>query len=92
MPRIERIGIALLAFGFAGLGVIVWQPEGWATTPRDRPAYFLAISAGTGLKLANSAARLPAQPALSCERVFSLGEIAIGTRCVSDDRAVSARR
>lgn len=83
MPWSQRIALALFAFGFAGLGVIIWQPQGHATTSEHQPAYFLAISSGAGLKLGESAAAIPNKPVLTCDKVFNLGPIEIGARCIS---------
>ena len=92
MPWIQRIALTLLAFGFAGLGLITWQPSGLATTPSNSAAYDLAISSGTGLLLSEKAAPFPAQTALlSCDKVFNLGRVSIGARCIGHDREVSVQ-
>ena len=83
MPWTQRTALALFAFGFAGLGVIIWQPQGHATISEHRPAYFLAISSGAELKLGESAAVMPNKPVLTCDNVFNLGPIEIGARCIS---------
>lgn len=92
MPWIERIALALFAFAFGGLALIVWQPSGQATVTEKRPAYFLAISSGAGLNLGESAASLPNQPTLSCDKVFNLGPIEIGARCISHGWEVTIER
>ncbi len=83
MPWMQRVAFALLAFALAGAGLIAWQPEGHANLSDEPPAYFLAISSGPGLKLGDSAATRSQRAELSCDRVFSLGPVEIGTRCVS---------
>ncbi len=83
MPWTQRIAIASFAFGFAGLGVIIWQPQGHAWVYEDRHVYFLAISSGAGLKMAESAASAPKGQALSCDKVFSLGPLELGARCIT---------
>ncbi|MCH9808348.1 MAG: hypothetical protein K0U74_11500 [Alphaproteobacteria bacterium] len=92
MPWIERTALALLAFAFLGLGLIFWQPEGRATVPERHPAYFLVISSGAGMKLSDSATRLKDGPTLSCDKVFSLGPVDIGARCVSHGWEVTIER
>ena len=94
MPLSQRLALALITFGLAGLAVIVWQPQSHATNSelKARPSYFLAISSGAGLKLGDSAARLADEPALSCDKVFQLGTIAIGARCVSHGWTASINR
>lgn len=79
----QRAALALLAFAFAGLGLIVWQPQGHATMPAQQQSYFLAISSGAGLKLGHAATQQQSEPALSCARVFNLGSIEIGSRCIA---------
>ncbi len=92
MSWTQRIALALFAFGFAGLGVIIWQPQGHAMINEDRPAYFLAISSGAGLKLADSAESASEGRALSCDKVFSLGTLEIGARCMSHGWEVAIER
>ncbi len=92
MLWIERIALSLLAFAFGGFALIIWQPVGQATTPESHPAYFLAISSGAGLKLGDSASRLPDEPAMSCDSVFNLGPVDIGARCISHGWEVTIQR
>jgi hypothetical protein len=92
MPWTQRIALALFAFGFAGLGLIIWQPQGHAMINENQPAYFLAISSGAGLKLGESAAELPNKKALSCDKVFSVGPLEIGARCISHGWEVAIER
>lgn len=91
MLWIERIALALLAFGFAGLGLMAWQPAGMAgTTQSSTPAYELAISSGAKLRLIQNGTPTTAAPGLlSCDTVFSIGKISIGTRCISRGWEVS---
>ena len=95
MPLSQRLALALITFGLAGLALIIWQPQGHATSSELGPptSYFLAISSGAGLQLADSAERLADEPAaLSCKQVFQLGAIAIGARCVSHGWTVTVER
>lgn len=94
MPLSQRLALALITFGLAGLALIIWQPQGHATNSdlRSPTSYFLAISSGAGMELGESAHRIPDQSALSCDKVFQLGTIAIGTRCVSHGWTVSINR
>lgn len=90
MPWIQRIALALLAFGFIGLGLIVWQPSSLATTSNDRSAFDLAISAGSGLRLTQRDTPTAPDPALlSCDKVLNLGGLTIGARCNSHGRELS---
>lgn len=59
---------------------------------KTSPAYFLAISSGAGPKLGENVAELPNREALSCNKVFSLGAIRIGARCISHRQAVAIER
>ncbi len=94
MPLSQRLALALITFGVAGLALIIWQPQGHATSSELGPptSYFLAISSGAGLKLAGSAERMSDEPALSCKQVFQLGAVAIGARCVSHGWTVTVER
>lgn len=87
----QRVAFALITFGLAGLAVIVWQSQSHATNSdvEPRPAYFLAISTGAGLRLDESTHDLPNQSTLSCNRVFRLGSIEIGAQCVAHEQTVS---
>lgn len=92
MTWTTRIAIVLLAVGSAGLGMLIWQPEGRATRLEDPPLYYLAISSGPGLKLAAIASDEPAEQAMACERVFNLGRLAIGASCAGPAGKASLER
>lgn len=87
----QRVAFALITFGLAGVAVIVWQSQSHATNSdvEPRPAYFLAISTGAGLRLDDSTEHLPSQSTLSCNRVFRFGSIEIGAQCVARKQTVS---
>lgn len=92
MPGIQRIALGLLSFAFIGLGLIAWQPQGHARIAERPVSYLIAISAGAGLRLADSGAALPDEPILSCDQIYSVGPIEIGTRCTSHGWDVTINR
>ncbi|MDX2288049.1 MAG: hypothetical protein NW217_04430 [Hyphomicrobiaceae bacterium] len=91
MTATQRIAIALLAFGAAGLLIMTFDSSGIAQTG-ERPAYFLAISAGPGLRMGESAPAEGQPGELACDTVFRLGPVDIGARCISHGWTVSIER
>ncbi len=92
MTATQRISLALLAFGAAGLLIMTLDNSAGIAETGERPAYFLAISSGPGLRMGESAPAEGQPGELACDAVFKLGPVDIGTRCISHGWQVSIER
>ncbi|MDX2258475.1 MAG: hypothetical protein NW205_06105 [Hyphomicrobiaceae bacterium] len=89
MSITERIALACIAFGAVGLAIASWHDGHAVAHVADRPAYFLAISAGPGLRLGETDLARAEPGQLACEQVFKIAGIDIGTSCMSHGWRVS---